>query len=264
MKEEALKDFDAPLMDFDRTDILPPENPVRIVLHPARSAASDKLKRSTVMWTLQALAVELMRTRYLRPMVFSTHYYVETVYLGVLMSPLGDAIVSPRPNTAPPLSLLPAQVDNSTTMRLSSPRSAIRDDIEYQVNFHFVGETLGQFRIFESIMALLLQLGKSEAASIVELASVDSRNLQAWIFIQEVPSPIPTFAFQQYHAVALLEAIARYYVLHALYTEMTFELRMGGYRMAWGCVTRAVGRRHWCRHMFPDARGEEAGLVTTS
>ncbi|KAL8938628.1 MAG: hypothetical protein Q9211_003112, partial [Gyalolechia sp. 1 TL-2023] len=56
MKEEALEDFDAPLSEYDHTDVLPPENTVCIVLHAAPGAPPDKLRRSSVMWSLKALA----------------------------------------------------------------------------------------------------------------------------------------------------------------------------------------------------------------
>lgn len=143
-------------------------------------------------------------------------------------------------------------------------RASLQDQPRYQISFNFVGGALSEIRIFESILTLLLYLAKDDHLSGLPQASMELRQIQARIFIRQVSPPPPMYRFQQYHAVALLEAVARYYVLHGRYTEMTFELIINGYLVAWGCVTRAVVSRRWCGHMFPDGRAEVNGPVATS
>ncbi|KAI4244364.1 MAG: hypothetical protein L6R42_010483, partial [Xanthoria sp. 1 TBL-2021] len=152
---------------------------------------------------------------------------------------------------------------NSTSMILST-RASLQYEPHYQINFNFVGEALSKIRIFKSILALLLHLAKDDHLTVLPQTSMELRQIQARIFIRQVSPPPPMYRFQQYHAVALLEAVARYYVLHGRYTEMTFELIVNGYLVAWGCVTRAVVSRRWCGHMFPNGRAEVNGPFATS
>ncbi|KAL8724348.1 MAG: hypothetical protein Q9166_008001 [cf. Caloplaca sp. 2 TL-2023] len=264
MKEEALKEYNAPLLDFDFLSILPPENPIRIIMHSAPNAPSARLTRSSVVWTLKSLSTELLRSRFLHPLVFSVKCWTADLYEGILASPLGQGGVSKFLAAPHSMSLAPTPTQNSTSMILTNISSSLHHDTNYQINFSFVPQVLSTFRIFESILSLLLLLAKEDAATVLRRIKMELREVQARIYIEEVLRPPPNYHFQQYHAVALLEAVARYYVLHDQYTEMTFELLMDGHLVAWGCVTRPLNIRRWCQHMFSDGRAGLAEPVATT
>lgn len=260
MKKSALEDYDGPLNHFDFTDILPPANPIRILMVPAPTSFVAPLKRSTVLWTLKSLTIDLLRMAILYPLSFQVRYERHDLYLGSLASPRLD--VASR-SLSHPLSLTTIPVQNSTSVILST-RVSLQYEPHYQINFNFVGEALSKIQIFGSILTLLLHLAKDDHLTVLPQTSMELRQIQARIFIRQVSPPPPMYRFQQYHAVALLEAIARYYVLHGQYTEMTFELIMNGYLVARGCVTRAVASRRWCGQMFLNARAGVNTPVATS
>ncbi|KAL8675469.1 MAG: hypothetical protein Q9168_000170 [Polycauliona sp. 1 TL-2023] len=260
MKETALEDYDASLTRFDFIDILPPENPVRIFMVAAPFPFAAALKRSSVLWTIKSLAVDVMKIGILRPLSFQVRYGTHNLYFGSLGS-AGQAFGMLDRSSSHPLSLSTPSVHDSTGVALRQG-ATMQDQPHYQINFDFTGEALSQIGIFESILTLLLQLAKEDSATVFVRTSMERRQIPAKIFIQQIAPPPPAYRFQQYHAVALLEAVARYYVFHNRYTEMTFDLITNGYLVAWGCVTRAVVSRRWCNHMFPDGRAEANGLVT--
>ena len=263
MKETALEDYDGPLVRFDFTDTVPPALPVRILMVQAPSSFAAPLKRSSVLWTLKTFAVELMASGLLYPLTFQVLYRTHYLYYGALLTPSRDLTVSNR-SLSQPISLITTPVRNSSSMSLETFLT-LQDDTQYQINFRFQGQMLSKIRIFGSILTLLLQLARFDYLTIISGSAMELPEIEARIFIQQVEVPPPGYYFQQYHAVALLEAVARYYVLHGLYMEMTFELVMDGYRMARGCVTRALLSRRWCSHMlFPDGQaGLDEGVATS-
>ncbi|KAL8790190.1 MAG: hypothetical protein Q9213_000721 [Squamulea squamosa] len=262
MKETALEDYNSPLVHFDFIDALPPQNPIRILMMAAPGASAIRLKRSSVLWSLKSLTIELLTSGLLYPMTFKVRYWLDDLYLGVLTGPPEGTTGIDQSISHPSSSAVKSIPDTSSGMIRAT--SSLNDNTHYEVNFDFVGQDLSQVRIFESILTLLLQLAKHDHLATLHQISMEMRDKQAWIYIQEVSLPPPSYHFQQYHAVALLEAVARYYVHHGRYTEMTFELMMDGYLMAWGCVTYAVSSRRWCAQMFPDGRTGTNGMQATS
>ena len=250
MKETALEDYNGHLHRFDFLDILPPRDPVRITMVPAPMSFEAPLKRSKVLWTLKTLAVNMMTMRIFCFVLFQVRYRTHDLYLGTVESPTQRFSASDW-SPSHPLSLTATSVHNFTGLDLKDAVS-LQDEPHYQLNFNFVGETLPKIRIFESILTLLLRLAKDDYATIIPQIAMELPHIQARIFIKQVDPPPSAYRFQQYHAVALLEAVARYYVQHDRYTEMTFELIMNGFLVAWGCVTRALHSRRWCGDMFPD------------
>ncbi|KAL8652276.1 MAG: hypothetical protein Q9210_002774 [Variospora velana] len=262
MKEEALKDYDAPLDDFDFTNTLPPNIPIRIAVRAAPDAPTRMLTRSSVMWAIRALSVELMRTRFLHPLRFAVKYYVDNLYGGVLVQPNNGPTPPPEPETSH-LSLSLTPLSGNATNKLRGNSKVLRDQTHYEVYFNFLGERLSQFRIFEALMTTILQLGPSDAMSVQpEVAMVDDE-LPVWVFMRQVPHPAG-HTFQQYHAVALLEAAAMYYVLHHQSTEMMFEILMDGHLTASGCVTKALMTRMWCNFGLEDNQTETGELIASA
>ncbi|KAL8652923.1 MAG: hypothetical protein Q9226_004064 [Calogaya cf. arnoldii] len=262
MKENALEEYYGILRRFEFIDILPPANPVRMVMIPAPSSFAAPLKRSTVLWALKTFTVDIMKMAILYSLAFKVKYQTHDLYFGMLTSPKSGFGES-KQSLSHPLSLNMAPTENSTSVSLR-PSAALQDQPHYQINFNFLADVLSKIWIFESILTLLLQLAKYDHLTVLRQTSMELRHIQARIYIIQVWPPPPLYRFQQYHAVALLEAVARYYVLHGRYTEMNFELVMNGFLVASGCVTKVVSSRRWCGSMFPDGRADVKELVVTS
>ncbi|KAL9592397.1 MAG: hypothetical protein Q9179_006761 [Wetmoreana sp. 5 TL-2023] len=262
INKEALEDYNEPLLDYDFVDNLHPENPVRITMHAEIAALfSEKTKRSTVLWTINAVAVEMMRRRYLRPLPFSVYYHDEHLYTGLvtlknqpaaLDKPTANLSISTR--ASPPLSSLTMAPVSPTSVTLKEPSSSVQFP-HYDFFFNFIqsqSSILSEFRFFETLLATSLQLAKSDPMSAQPRISTGTREVQAWVVIREVRPPMQAYHLQQYHALAVIEMIARHCVLYHQYRELTFQLWVNGYVLAVGCVTKALQYRQWCGRMFPD------------
>ncbi|KAI4281538.1 MAG: hypothetical protein L6R38_003620 [Xanthoria sp. 2 TBL-2021] len=243
MKEEAREDYTAAVREYTFTDTLAPQVPIRIVLRAAQGAADSMLKRSSVMWSIRALSLDLMRTRFFHPLLFTVKYHDRDLYGGVLLEPSSVAVPADAGKTD-------VFLPQSSSENITSVLRRDDDQTQYQVAFRFVGERLSQFQIFRALLTALLQLAPSDAASVQYQIAIDDSMSSVWVFMRQILLPAPGYTFQQYHAVALLEAAARYYVLHGQYMEMVFEIRMDGHLTATGCVTRAIRARRWCT--FPE------------
>ena len=262
MKEEALLDYSGPVLDFDYTDEVDPDNPVRITAQAVLGAAAARTKRSTVIWMLRTLSVQMMRRGILRPLPFSVWIWRAPVYTGELRERevlLGSRKSSDSHNDT----ALPARralgdthsltvvtpTPNSTTIILQTPSAPQEPNSPlYQVNFHLVGIPLEAPEIFESLLNLLLQLAHSDAAAAIPRCGINNTNLQALVFMMEVGLPVESVhRFQQFHAVAIVQAIARYYVMRGEYRELTFDFHVNGVLVAWGCVVTTWMSRRWCQ-----------------
>ena len=254
MKEEALQDYDAPLSGLDFVDIFHPENPIRLNLGAALGAANAKLTRSTVMWTLNALPVALMRARDMAYMQFGVRYRFRLLYWGVVAPRYVGTVSKQGQNQSAlvhqpsksPYSLAVIPTRSSKVVFQSS--SSFKDHPHYDIEFvHLHGLVLPKLRVFESILGLLLRLGESDAASIINYVELASAEYQVWVYMAEVQPGARDHAFQQYHAVAILEAVARHIVLRGgQYREIAFKFLADGQQIGEGCLTGPVAARAWC------------------
>ncbi|KAL8695237.1 MAG: hypothetical protein Q9218_000275 [Villophora microphyllina] len=275
LKEGALLDFDERVLDYDFIDDLHSENPLWIVMTAEVHALSHvKTRRSTVMWAINAVVVDMLRTAYLRQLAFTVYYNEERLYTGHVSrkdheSPLetttSESSTDTRTFSLPDsLNAIPA---NSTNVILTTS-SALRDDPRYELWINYIESprsTIGRFAVFESLMAFVLQLGQRGSGSITPRVGITLPRLHAWVFMKEVVPPPRGFDFQQYHAVAIAEAIARYCVGQSRYSEITLKFRVDGNLLATGCVTKAVEYRRWCGRMpMDDPPGNLARLEATS
>ncbi|KAL9006584.1 MAG: hypothetical protein Q9180_009756, partial [Flavoplaca navasiana] len=204
LKDEALEDYTATVLEFDFTESRPLQVPFRIVMRAAQGAASDILKRSTVMWAIRALALDLMRTRFLHPLLFTIKYHGTDLYGGVLAQPTGPPAHSVNP---PDVAITPSLSLKNELNVLDKDSGSLQDQRQYQVGFRFLGSdlSLSRTQIYGAIMTTLLRLAPSDAYSVQPHVAVEEAFL-AWIFISQALVPAPGYTFQQYHAVALLEA----------------------------------------------------------
>lgn len=151
MRAEALEDYTAAVHDYAFTGTLSPQALIRIALLAVLGAAANMLKRSSVMWSIRALAIELMRTRFFHPLVFTVKYEDGDLYGGVLFEPSG--VVMPAEADSPDVALAPSS-ENVTSMfcRKTKP---LADQTHHQVDFRFVGERLSQYHIFSALLTAL-------------------------------------------------------------------------------------------------------------
>ncbi|KAL8915370.1 MAG: hypothetical protein Q9171_000240 [Xanthocarpia ochracea] len=263
LKEQALLQYDAFLTDLDFMDHVHPVPPIRIVFRAETPSIHHReVRRSTVIWAISRLAVEMMRGRILHRLPFQVFYLSQLIYSGFVALEDNPALPASSGNDSLPAErahFTPASMTvipiNSTNVSLKNV--SIQDDHpQYSLSFGFIDQrssVIWDYYIFRALIAALLQLAKLDAASSQLLIAVTTRELQAWVFMREV-RPLPEdYRFQQYHAVAIVEAIARYYELHGQYREMTFQFRANGRLLAEGCVTKPVPSRQWCRGMFTGA-----------
>ncbi|KAL8779768.1 MAG: hypothetical protein Q9203_001199 [Teloschistes exilis] len=250
LKEEALLDFEEAVLDYDFMDEMHPENPIRIAMTAeARPLSHEKTRRGTVMWAIYAAVVDMLRTRYLRPLVFSVYYHTEHLYTGSIAL----RRVRPASNTISSQSLNENRVDADHILLKGSASS--RDEAQYKLYFDFVPlapsarPVLSEFSMFETLLAFVLQLGQTSSGSIIPRSSMAIGGLHAWVFMKEAVPPLRGFAFQQYQAVAIAEAIARYCVLHSRFDEMVFKFLANGEVLASGCMTKTIEHRRWCGRM---------------
>ncbi|KAL8715209.1 MAG: hypothetical protein Q9220_001167 [cf. Caloplaca sp. 1 TL-2023] len=270
LKEEALKNYSDPVFNYDFMDGQHPgEPPLGISIRVGSTALLEsQVKRSTIMWAINMLALEMMQTRYLHRLPFTVNYFLKRLYIGLIgldSSPTSIAKAVPASNNSlsaqalrGPLSLA-VNSTSSTSMQLLNSSSPLQDHPRYDLTFRFSpppSSRLREYETLKSLMATLLQLAKHDAASIQERIELSAPRFGVWVFMKEEalpPSVIPDIDFQQYHAVAIIEAMARYFQAQAQYREMTFKFTADGELVATGCVTRDVLPRRWCTGMsWPD------------
>ncbi|KAL8712486.1 MAG: hypothetical protein Q9220_003334 [cf. Caloplaca sp. 1 TL-2023] len=255
MKEEAVENFSAIVDNFDFVDWEHVDDRVGISMQAGPRAPRRLIRRSSVMWALKTLAVELLRTRFLRPSKFIVNYLTSRLYNGVLYNrqstgSVTESISKARTHSSPP-ELLVIRTPNDSTSAVVDVSPALSEDPHFKLYLQFLGQSLPQISMFESILTFLLAFGELGPSSVQETAGMEERELQAWIYMVEVSPPPRTYRFQQYQAVAILEGMARYQVAHTRYEEMTFEFMAEGLPLARGCLVKALESRRWCRHMFP-------------
>ncbi|KAL8782247.1 MAG: hypothetical protein Q9213_005550 [Squamulea squamosa] len=268
MKEEAFLDYSDPLRSYNSADEVHSSNRIQIVMAAEASASSHyKATRSTVMWAIYRLVWEIMRTRYLSGTTFTVHYYTRLIYSGSLIFNNNNndyAVIRPpsglnNTSSAPPASTstsLEISLKDSVTADLKSI-SPLKDDTHYSLDFAFVPGSRSFIRelyVFRAFLALLLQLGKNGAASHLSHIAMAQREQQAWVFMSEFqPAAAEGYDLRQYHAIAIVEAVAKFFEIQGQYREMTFLFQADGHLVARGCVTKAVQSRSWCGGLFPNS-----------
>ncbi|KAL8941883.1 MAG: hypothetical protein Q9216_001993 [Gyalolechia sp. 2 TL-2023] len=270
MKEEALLDYDEPLVDLDFMDYIHPQPPLRFSMKAETQSILDvNVKRSTILWTINTLVADLMRTRYLHRLTFDVKSFSELIYRGLLNLEGDRAIDQPPPKNlsevakklSNPLYLAVKPI-NATTFSLHS-YSKLHDHPIYTIDFVFVpgGTELSAYQILRAYLAMLLQLAKADSSVELPQVAMTQSGLQAWMFMTESRRWPANHTFRQFQAVAMVEAMARYMQLHGKYREMTFRLHADGQLLAEGCVVKAVQYRRWCHRLLT---GYGAGTADVS
>ncbi|KAL8686627.1 MAG: hypothetical protein Q9218_006973, partial [Villophora microphyllina] len=228
MKEEALLPYSAIVLQYESVDDFHPENPVYITLDYRPGGPELKATRGAVLWSLKTLSVQMMRLRYFYTLLFMVTHSRNVVWMGRVLdryqgttsynSTIANGLSAGSTGAPPSLVSVPR---NATTIELKRS-TPLKDDPHYEIDFQFPGSPIAKIGTFEAIMELLLVLGKLDAAEERVRDSMVYGRLQVWIFLVEVLPPVEEHRFQQFQEVAILEAIARYYVQTDVYKELTF------------------------------------------
>ncbi|KAL9580879.1 MAG: hypothetical protein Q9203_006126, partial [Teloschistes exilis] len=264
MKEEAIKDYDGFVRDFSFVDREHPDNPVYWLMRSSPSAVSTNLRRSTVLWTLMVATTQLMHLQYYRSMAFFVSRGQVPVYNGFIQdrnpqihvpetATADNSTLTARTLSSPNYSYT-GILKNATSMVLQ-PTNALKleeDDPKYTLDYNFAGLPISPFGVFESILELLLILGKIDASTEQSRISIVYGRLQVSIYLMQTFPFAPGYSLRQFMVVAILDAVARYYVARGVWKEMTVVLNVNGLQLAKGCVTLAVRGREWCQGMFRD------------
>ncbi|KAI4190137.1 MAG: hypothetical protein L6R41_001006 [Letrouitia leprolyta] len=257
LKEEALLDYNEPVFDFVFMDSAHPQPPLSISLSAeTQTLLYNSVKRSTVLWSINSLAVDMLRTNYLHQLPFKVTAFSNLIYSGLLnlettqQPPSNNisTIAAAKTALANPLDLTPRPI-NSTTFSLHTPT---QNPPPYTIEITFVdrGSRFPLPTIFRTFLALLLQLSKADAATPLPRIAFAQSDLEAWVFMQDSLQSSAENPLQQYHAVALVEAMARWMDLSGRWGEMTFRSYADGNLMADGCVIRALRGRRWCGRLL--------------
>ncbi|KAL8769051.1 MAG: hypothetical protein Q9209_004837 [Squamulea sp. 1 TL-2023] len=246
-------------MDFDFMDHDHPQPPIRMVMQETQYLFHSRVKRSTIVWTINQIAVYMMRTQYLRTLPFDVMWNSDHIYHGFVeldtdyprseLPPNDSLLTIKAPASAWSLSTFPTD----SAMVALEPQSNITVTPVYCMVFAFVpnGAELSAYQFLRTYLRFLLQLAKHDIATHQPQIAMDQTGFEAWIFMQEAAGVPPDRILQQHKAVMITEAMARYQQQHQDWREMTFRYLADGQLVARGCVTRAVRFRQWCSRLFP-------------
>ncbi|KAI4254274.1 MAG: hypothetical protein LQ352_003190 [Teloschistes flavicans] len=256
MKQEAIADYNGYVRDFSFIDRQHPENPVYWLMRSSPSSDSRNLRRSSVLWTLMALTIQLMRFQYFRAMPFYVSRYQVPVYDGFIQnrnpqmnSPItdNDTLTSA---TASPLSFTGVLLNASSMVLQPNTALKLKDEPQYTLDFTFGGFPISRYGVFESILEFLLVLGKLDALAEQSQIGIALGRLQVSIYLLQTFPYAPGYSLRQYMAVSVLESVARFYVMNRVWREMTVVLKVDGMELAKGCVTLAIRGKEWCHGLF--------------
>lgn len=251
LKLQGLEDAAEPQTVYNFEDTEYPDGKISISMEAVRRAPSAKTIRSSVMNALAVFPITLMDDNYLAGVEFYEKYGRRYLYYGTLneirrhhrpelrKSNTSAAATSEKRSSHPyPLTV---QDWNATTILFSIPG----DDLpKLEVAFHFTGLPLPKVGFFSTIITMIHRLALDDATNEVNMAEMSDNDRSARIFVRK--SPGTTFEFAVYHALALLEGIARYSVQHDIYRDLVYDLFADGELVSGGCVTQPVERRRWC------------------
>lgn len=262
LSDLAIEYFDGPLAELDFTDPYRPENPVRLTIRPAAGADPARLIRSNVMWCLKTLATTLFAS----PSIWGTNFVVKVrdqrIYVGRLDNrnrPLlllgannqtGNASSEASSKVSQAKRTVMEQTPNTSIVPLNVPGHI---NAAIDVQFYFRGDDrLTSVGIFDTIIEFIFGLASRQYFQEIYTAHISLVALPVWIFIMYNDVPNQSQKLHVYQAIALLQAVAQYYVKKQIFQEMVFYLYLGGKIVAAGCVTHAVDARRWCNGLGID------------
>lgn len=269
MAEESREPWNDRLFFFDYID---PETPVRIVLQSAPTARSAMTVRSTVMWALQQVPIDLLRAGTIRGFQFKVQADGQDLYTGKVSSRnrpaagglLGHSGVqstnsssgSSEQNRKGPL--LINQPSNTSTESLNFADHLLADD-RYVAIYEFAGLPLRDIDMFSFILKYIFQLAaEDDPHEAISFAYFAPSTSPIWSYARQHVGQSPTQIVHVYHVVMMLLGAARYCVKQSVYGELLIELWMNEALLVAGCVVKALDGRQWCRGLGPRGTGAPA------
>lgn len=257
--EQGLADANEQQTYYYFTNTKYDDDPVRIRIEASSFAARDQLTRANVIHALNLLPITLLHNGFFAGVDFYETYHRQLLYTGTFYrddtGTLGRTIpngnitqTSTSRRRASSHQRLHVQQSNVTGVVLTASYS----DISMELKFYHVGSRLSKVGYFSTILQAVFDLGLSGAGERVDSASITADKLPAWVFIRTVSDT--TFPFEVYHALAILEALARWAVQQGQYREVLFDFFVDGKLVSGGCVTMPSRPRQWCMGL----RGENS------
>ena len=252
MKLQALEDCEQLLFSYTYTDTEYDDSPIRLRIDGMAGASPARLIRCNLMYAIKSVAIEQMTGAGLYGALFTELYRGQAIYRGIFDDKNDPPLVEQSSNSSANTSEIATRGNrgrstysldarNSTAILLTIPGS---DDVEYRMEFDFVGSPLPQAGIFSAILEMMLTLaGRGSADAVQNVSEATSTDLP-WIFVTH--NWESTFSLQVFQLLAVLESTARHAALRGRYQEMIFNFFIDEELVAGGCVTAAVESRVWC------------------
>ena len=264
MAAESLQPWNDRLFFFDYTD---PETPVRIVLQSAPTARTATSVRSTVMWVLQQVPIDLFRIPDIRGVEFKVQANGQDLYTGKVSSrnrpaaagvPGHSGVQSGNSSSGSSEQirkgiLLINQPSNTSTESLNLADHLLADD-RYFAIYEFAGLPLRDIDLFSFILKYILQLAAEDVHQVIHYVYFAPSPSPIWSYARQSVGQNPTQIMHVYHVVMLLLGAARFCVGRGVYEELLIELWMNEALLVAGCVVRGLDGRQWCRGLVPSQR----------
>ena len=269
MAQESLEPWNDRLFHFDYID---PDTPVRIVLQSAPTARTATTVRSTAMWVLQQVPIDLLRTPTTRGFEFKVQANGQDLYIGKVSSrnrPAAAGVLahsgvqgrnsssgSSEQNRKGPL--LINQPSNTSIESLNLTDQLLADD-RYVAIYEFAGLPFRDIDMFSFILKYIFQLAaEDDVHEAISFAYFAPSTSPIWSYARQHAGQSPTQIVHVYHVVMMLLGAARYCVEQGVYGELLIELWMNEALLVAGCVVRGLDGRQWCRGLVPRGTGAPA------
>ena len=267
MAEESLEPWNDRLFHFDYID---PETPVRIVLQSAPTARTATTVRSTVMWVLQQMPIDLFRTPTIRGFQFKVQANGQDLYTGKVSSRnrlaaagvLGHSSVQSKNSSSGSSeqnrkgSLLINRPLTTSIESLNLTDQLLAGD-RYVGVYEFAGLPFRDIDMFSFILKYIFQLAaEDDVHEAISFAYFAPSTSPIWSYARQHVGQSPTQVVHVYHVVMMLLGAARYCVEQGVYGELLIEFWMNEALLVAGCVVRGLDGRQWCGGLGP--RGTDA------
>ena len=258
LKSQGLEDAAEQQLEYDFVDNEYPDDEVRVRIVAAPHAPNEHLTRANVMNILYALPLQLLNENYLAGVRFYEQYQSTLLYTGIFnnknnLRTLGlanqtrsNSVTATSKKRSSNAQFLSVSQTNSTTTVFTVPGA----NEQMELTFQFVGVRISKIAIFNAILPLMFGIGLEDSSKEVPLSEISLAYMPAWIFMRTQPES--EYRFAVFHALAILEAIARYYAQQGLWRELVYDFTVDGVLVNSGCITKPDNHRQWCRGL----RGE--------
>ena len=257
MATESLQRWNDRLFYFDYTE---EQTPVRIVMRSASTASTATTVRSTVMWALQQVPIDLMNNPDIRGVGFKVQFNGQDLYTGKVSSRnrqqaagvlehrgvrSGDSsLVSSEQNRRGLLS----KPSNTSTVSLSLADHLLADG-RYVAYYRFAGLLLRDIDMFSFILNYILLLAAENVHQVVHYAYFAPSTSTIWSYASQ---PVrSTQTMHAYHVVMMLVGAAEFCIKQGVYEELRIQLWMNEALLVAGCVVGGLDGRQWCRGLVP-------------